>query len=151
MNKQWYGTTHQTLKAHIYRHESAFVSLSEASEHDFHQLPTNRTRVGYLIDSITSTDVNIVAALASISMDDTGWHEDFEEASIFLAQIFPTTTKKGGGKPTAKIGAAGAKLSSRVGSTGVKLRYYKSAQFMALKPEQRAEVSEYNATKDSGK
>ena len=38
-----------------------------------------------------------------------------------------------------------------VGSTGVELRYQKSAEFMALMPEQRAEVSEYNATKDGGK
>ena len=84
MNKQWSGTTHQTLKAHIDRHQSAFVSLSETSDYVSHQLPNERTRVGYLIDSITSTDVNVVAALASIRMDDTGRREDFEEASIFL-------------------------------------------------------------------
>ena len=95
--------------------------------------------------------MNVVAALASIRMDDTGRCEYYEEASIFLAQICPITTKKGGGKPTAKIGAAGAELSSGVGSTGAELRYYKSANFIALTPEQRAEVSEYNATKDGGK
>ena len=38
-----------------------------------------------------------------------------------------------------------------VGSTGVELRYYKSAELMSLTPEQRAEVSEYNATKYGGK
>ena len=127
MNKQWSGTTHQTLKAHIDCHQSAFVSLSESSDHVSHHLPNNRTRVGYLIDNITSTDVNIVAALASIHIDDTGRREDFEETSIFLAQICSIKTKKGGGKPTAKIGAAGAKLNGGVGSTGVELRYYKSA------------------------
>ena len=71
MNKQWSGTTHQTLKAHIDRHHSAFVSLLEASDHVSHQLLNNCTRFGYLIDSITITDVNIVAALASIRIDDT--------------------------------------------------------------------------------
>ena len=85
--------------------------------------------------------MNVVAALASIRMDDTVRRKYFEEASIFLAQICPITTKKGGGKPPAKIGAAGAKLNSRVVSTGVELCYYKSAEFMALTPEQRAEVS----------
>ena len=88
--------------------------------------------------------MNVVAALASIRMDDTRRREDFEEASIFLSQICPITTKKGDGKPTTKIGAAGAKLSSGVGSTEVELRHYKSAKFMALTPEQRAEGSEYN-------
>ena len=142
INKQWYRTTHQKLKAHIDRHQLAFVSLSEASDHVSHQLTNDCTRVGYLIDSMTSSEVNGVAALVSICMDDTGQREYFEEASIFLSQICPITTKKGVGKPTAKIGAAGAKLSSGVGSTGVKLSYYKVAEFMALSPEQMAEVSE---------
>ena len=65
--------------------------------------------------------MNVVVALASIRMDDTGQHEYSEEASIFLTQICPITTKKGGGKPTAKFGAAGAKLSSGVGSTRVEI------------------------------
>ena len=84
INKQWSITTHQILKAHIDCHQSDFVSLLEASDHVSHQLPNNRTRVGYLIDSITSTNVDVVAALASIRMDDTGRREYFEEASIFL-------------------------------------------------------------------
>ena len=108
MNKKWYGSTNQTLKAHIDLHQSAFVSFSEDSDHVSHQLPNDHMRVGYLIDSITTTDVNVLAALASIHMDDTGRREDFEEASILLAQICKITTKKGGGKPTANIGAAGA-------------------------------------------
>ena len=66
MNKQWSGTTHKTMKARIDRHQSAFVSLLESSDHVSHQLPNNCTRVGYLIDSITSIDVNVVAALAVI-------------------------------------------------------------------------------------
>ena len=117
-----------------------FLSLSEASDHVYYQLPNNCTRVGYLIEIITSIDVNVVAALEFILMDDTGRREDFEEASIFLAQICPITTNKGGSKPTAKIGAAGAKLNSGIGSTGVELLYYKSAEFIALTPEQREEV-----------
>ena len=138
MTKQWSSNTHQTLKDHIYIHQSDFVSLSEASDNVSHQLPNDRTRVGYLIDSITSTDVNVVDELASIRMDDIGRREDFEEASIFLAHICPITTKKGGGNPNVKIEAAGSKLSSRVGSTGVELRYHKSAKFMALAPEQKS-------------
>ena len=114
--------------------------MSEASDHVSHQLPNDRTRVGYFIDSITDTDMNVVVALASSRMDDTGWREYVEEASIFLAKICPITTKKKSGKLTAKIGAAGTKLNSGVASTGVELRYYKSAKFMALTPEQREEV-----------
>ena len=95
--------------------------------------------------------MNVVVALASIRMDDTRRREDSEEASIFLAQICPITTKKGGRNPNAKIGAAGAKLSRGVSYTGVEIRYYKRAEFMVLKPEQKSEVFEYKATKDGGK
>ena len=42
-------------------------------------------------------------------------------------------------------------MNSGFGATGVELRYYKSAEFMALTPKQRAEVSEYNTTKYGGK
>ena len=42
-------------------------------------------------------------------------------------------------------------MNNGVGFTGVELRYYKSAKFMELTPEKRAEVSEYNSTKDGGK
>ena len=125
--------------------------MSEASDHVSHQLPNNFTRVGYLIDSIKITDVNVVAAQESIRTDDTGRREDYEEQLIFLAQICPITKKKGGGKPTAKIGAAVSKLNSGIVSTEVELSYYKSAEFMALTPEQMSEVSEYNVTKDGGK
>ena len=44
-----------------------------------------------------------------------------------------------------------AKLNSGVSSTGIELRYYMSAEFTELTSKQRAEVSEYNATKYGGK
>ena len=78
----------QTLKAHINRHITSFVAMTEASDHVSHQIPDDRTRVGYLIASIESANTNVVAALSSIRMDDTGRRENFETALVFLAQIF---------------------------------------------------------------
>ena len=80
--------------------------MTEASDHVSHQIPDDRTRVGYLIASIESADANVVAAISCIHMDDTGHREKSETASVFLAQICPMVSKKGGAKPAAKIGAA---------------------------------------------
>ena len=72
MNGKWIGTTNQTLKAHIDFHITSFFAMTEASNHVSHQIPNDRTRVGYLIASIESADANVVAAISSIHMDDTG-------------------------------------------------------------------------------
>ena len=104
MNSKWSGTTNQTLKEQIDRHITSFVAMTEASDHVSHQIPNDCTRVGYLIASIESADTNVVAALSSIRMDDTGRRENFETASVFLAQICSMVSKKGGAKPATKIG-----------------------------------------------
>ena len=124
MNRKWTVTTNQTLKAHIHCHITSFVNMTEAFDNVSHQIPDDRTRVGYPIASIESADANVVAALSSIRIDDMGRRENFETASVFLAQIFPMVSKKGGDKPTAKIGAAVDQPNSGVGTTGVELRYH---------------------------
>ena len=55
MNRKWTGTTAHTLDKHIDNHQADFVSLSEATNHVYHHIPNNRTRVGYLIESIDSS------------------------------------------------------------------------------------------------
>ena len=148
MNRKWTGTTNQTLKAHIDRHITSFFAMTEASNHVSHQIPDDCTRVGYLIASIESADTNVVAALSSIRMDDTGRRENFETALVFLAQICPMVSNKGAAKPAAKIGAAVAQPNSGVGTTGVELRYHTPAEYKLLTQVQRDEVSEYNRTKN---
>ena len=81
-------------------------------------------------------------------MDDTGRRENFETASVFLAQIFPKVSKKGGAKPAAKIGAAVAQRNSGVGTTGVEIRYHTPTEYKLLTQVQSDEVSEYNRTKN---
>ena len=66
MNRKWTGTTSHTLDKHTNRHQAAFVSLSEATDHVSHQIPNNHTRVGYLIDSIDIKDAEVLSGLAAI-------------------------------------------------------------------------------------
>ena len=72
MKRKWTITTVHTLEKHIDRHQSDFVSLSEATNHVSHQIPNNRTRVGYLIDSIDSKDAEVLSGLAAMRQDDQG-------------------------------------------------------------------------------
>ena len=72
-----------TLEKHIDRHRAAFVSFSEATDHVYHQIPNNRTRVGYLTDNINIKDAEVLSGLAAIRQDDKSMRETFEQAALF--------------------------------------------------------------------
>ena len=61
------------------------MALSEASDHVSRQLPSERTRVSYLMNSIDRKDSEVLAVLAAIRQDDAGMRGDFESAAIFLS------------------------------------------------------------------
>ena len=87
MKRKWMGTMAHTLEKHIDRHQAAFVSFSEATDHVYHQIPNNRTRVGYFIDSINIKDAEVLSGLAEIRQDYQGMRETFEQAAVFLNQL----------------------------------------------------------------
>ena len=73
------------LKSNVDRHQIAFILLSEATDHVSHQVPNEHTRVGHLLQIITSRDAKVLAAITSIKTEDTGICGDFEDAVAFLA------------------------------------------------------------------
>ena len=77
IQKNWTGQTRQTLVANINRNRQAYVALSKATDHVSHQLPSERTRVSYLMNSIDSKDAEVLVGLAAISQDDAGMRGDF--------------------------------------------------------------------------
>ena len=85
INRNWTGTTAHTLEKHIDRHKAAFLSLSEATDHVYHQIPNNCTRIGYLINIIGSKDAKVLSGLAAIRQDDQDMRETFEQVEVFLA------------------------------------------------------------------
>ena len=64
IQKTWTGQTRQTLVAHIDRHCQAYVALIEAADHVSHQIPSERTRVSYLMNIIYSKDAEVLTGLA---------------------------------------------------------------------------------------
>ena len=81
IQKNWTGQTRQTLVSHIDRHRQAYVALSKAADHVSHQLPSERTRVSYLMNSIDSKDAGVLAGLAATRQDDAGMRGGFESAA----------------------------------------------------------------------
>ena len=153
MNHKWTGTTAHTLEKHINRHQEVFVSLSEATNHIYHQIPKNCTRIGYLINSIDSKDAEVFSGLAAIRQDDQGIRGTFEQAAVFLAPTCPVAKKlatKGKISFDPSISATDSNQSGP-GKTGMELRYHNQHEFLALPKYQRDELTAFDTTKDGGK
>ena len=93
IQKSWKGQTRQTSVAHIDSHRQAYVSLIEAADHVSHQIPSERTRVSYFMNSINSKDAEVLAGLAAIRQDEAGMRGNFESAAIFLSRTCPVAKK----------------------------------------------------------
>ena len=61
-NNKWNGKQY-SLKTFTGYHRSAYIQLQEAAEHVNFQLPTEHSRVGYLINNIENPDPDLCAAL----------------------------------------------------------------------------------------
>ena len=125
IQKTWTGQTRQTLVEHIDRHCKSYVASIEAADHVSHQIPSECTRVSYLMNIIDSKDAEVMAGLAAIRQDDAGMRGDFESATIFLPPTCPVA-KKG---PECKVGFDAATISAAdaktgIGKTGVELSYH---------------------------
>ena len=145
MNRKCTGTKAHTLEKHSDRHQAAFVSLSEATDHVSHQIPNNHTRVGYLIDSIDSKDAEVFSGLAAIRQDDQGMRENFEQAAVFLAPTCPVAKKlatKGKISFDPSISATDGNQSG-MGKMDVELCYLKHHKFLDLPQDQRDKLAAF--------
>ena len=147
-SRKWTGTSSVTLEAHLDMHRSSLVALEEASEHVAHQIPEERTRVTYVLNSIECKDPEVLSAVSAIRQNDPGMRDNFESAAYFLQPTCPVA-RRGGGKSrnvTADIAALNPKLETGKGSTGVELRWHPRKQFHQLSQEQKQELKQWCAT-----
>ena len=93
MNTKWNGRNY-SLEKFTGMHRSSFVQLEEAALHVNFQLPTQHTRIGYLIDNINNADPDLRAAIASIRIDTNNMRNDFEASVAFLLPVDPYTKHK---------------------------------------------------------
>ena len=92
----WRGQSNFTLERFVQQHRNAYISMQSCSQHVQYQLPTEHTRVGYLLAGIQCNDAGLQAAMASINIDTApgGKREDFEAASTHLLPYDPAAKKR---------------------------------------------------------
>ena len=156
----WRGQSNFTLERFVQQHRNAFVSMQSCAEYVQYQLPTEHTRVGYLLAGINCNDAGLQAAMASVQLDTgaNGLRNDFEATATHLLPYDPVAKKRSAShnkRGTAEISdATGIEISSfaakeGIGSSGVHLRYYKHGEYDTLSQEQKEELREWRKT--SGK
>ena len=75
-NVKWNGKSYP-LENHVSRHRSAVDKLKECADHIGNPVPDASQRVEYLLDSITSQDSALQAAIGNIRADSSGLRKDF--------------------------------------------------------------------------
>ena len=158
----WKGNGSFTLEKHIAQHRNAYVSMTQCAEHVSFQLPNERTRVTYLVDSIQNSDPGLQAALAQVRADKAanGLSNVFEKAATHLQPYDPVAKKRNSSNKRgladisdakgdeAKVGAASASNKKAIGKTGVEFRFYQPSEHKKLTAEQKKELHECRLNND---
>ena len=149
MNTKWNGRNY-SLDKFTGIHRSSFVQLQEAAEHVNFQLPTQHTRVGYLINNIENNDPDLRAAIASIRIDTNGMRSDFEAAVATLLPVDPYQkhrSRNNSNRDRANISDTRLRNKSE-SKTGVDFRWHKPEEYKRLNKEQRAELYQWQNSKE---
>lgn len=152
INTKWNGKAYG-LDKFTGLHRAAYVALEEASHHVDFQLPNEHTRVGYLLENIVSSDPDLRAALASIRANVNNMRDNFEAAVTFMLPTCPYARHAKGrnsGNETANISDVTLQNKSST-KTGVDLRWHTRKEYQALNKAQRAELYEWQQTKQGKK
>ena len=158
----WKGQSNFPLEGFVSQHRNAFVSLQQCAEHvTTFQLPSEHSRVGFIIEGIQATDAGLQAAIASVktSTAPDGLRNNFEACVAHLLPYDPVAKKRA--EQGRKRGAAqisnvdvdeeggeistthGGKSKPSIGKTGVHLRYHKTEEYRQLTTEQKNELREW--------
>ena len=145
---KWNGKVY-SLDKFCSLHRNAYVALEEAAIHVNFQLPTDHTRVGYLIDNITNQDADLRAAIGSIRLNQDNMRDDFEAAVTALLPVCPYSKSRSGrgdgrGAEVSDVTLKGASESK----TGVDLRWHTVKEYKALSKAQRRELYQWQQTKN---
>ena len=149
MNTKWNGKVY-SLEKFTGMHRSKFVQLEEAAVHVNFQLPTEYTRVGYLLDNIQSRDANLAAAMGSIRINTNGMRQNFERAVAFLLPVCPYARNQAELKENRQVPTVGATTLKNMSEskTGVDFRWYTKQEYVKLSPDQKAELYEWQHSKE---
>ncbi len=148
---KWNGRAYP-LETHVSNHRQAVDDLKDCANHITVSVPDPAQRVEYLIDSITSNDTALQAAIGLVRANTNNMRNDFEGAASALIEVDPYRKGQGGGQGKGR----GAQISSidfkaGRGSTGVDLRWHPKKEFRNLSDEQREELTTWMRTSEGKK
>ncbi len=169
----WPGPMHGHLTKHVEKHRRQFANYQQASEHCVLQEYSDRTRVGWLLKSITSKDTAIQIRLNAIR-DDPAYLDNFEKAAIYLAKSEyegrdkkgpkrvriqesevsglgreerrNTPTKRPRGMSNAQFNKV-LTLREGKGPSGVEYRWHDKTEYIKLPAAQKKDLNQWRATK----
>ena len=169
----WGGPQDGQLTKHVEKHRRQYALYVQACEHCVLQKYTDRTRVGWLLRSITSTDTNIAIRKNAI-LDDDSYLDDFERTAIYLAKTeYEGRDKKGTRRvriqesdvsgldgddtvssPRKKPRGVSSKqfnkmltLNEGKGPSGVEYRWHEKKEYDKLPAAQKKDLNQWRATK----
>ena len=146
MQTKWNGKTY-SLEKFTGLHRSAYVSLESASEHVDFQLPSEHSRVGFILDNVTNSDPDLRAALASVRANVNNMRSDFEATVTFILPVCPySRSRTSHRQPTAQV--SDVTLKGKADSkSGVEFRWHTKEEYRKLSTEQKKELWQWQNTK----
>jgi hypothetical protein len=125
----------------------AWISMQECADHVPVDVPYERARVTYLMDSIKTTDPTVLTALAAICQDKLDKRVNFENSFAYLVPVWPVASKaakktkvsfdvnvsSAAGVIKCPGGLGGGNPSPGKGESGVSLRYHTHKEFLDLR------------------
>ena len=146
-NIKWTGNSYP-LETHVSNHRQAYDDIRECSAHITVPVPSDAQRVEYLIDSITSKDSSLMAALGIVRANTNNMRTDFEAAASSLIEVDPyrRTTRSGRNAQISAIDFAAGR-----GKSGVDLRFHPREEFLQLPDDQKDELRAFLETNEGKK
>ena len=160
---KWKSTCNYLLASFCNRHRQAHEDLKAAvAAGVHHQLPSEFTRVGYLLANIETSDPELQAAMAQVKSDkddatQTGMRYNFEETVTTLTPCDPVAKRRGSKRGNdgatisdLQVGSADgdSKLRTGIGKTGVPLRWHNDAEYQPLSSAQKSELYRWRNKKE---
>jgi len=130
-NIKWTGNSYP-LESHISNHRQAFDDLCECALYIATNFSSEPRRVEYLIDSITSKDNTLQAAVGVIRANTNNMKNEFETTASRLIEVDPYGRSIRSPTRSADVSA----LAGRE-STGVDLRFHPKDKFLYNKTNNR--------------
>ena len=146
-NSKFKGTSQLTLEKHCDQHRQNFIYLQEAKKYVSIQIPTGRTRVTLLLDSIECQDAYLLSLLANVRSGTT-LREDFEASVTLILPADPVARKKGKNETNRQLEISAIEWKKGIGKTGVELRFHPQPEYSNLSDDQMAELREWRNTEE---